>query len=108
MKRVHNFSAGPAVLPLQVLEKAQSELVNYKNAGASIMEMSHRGKEYVEIDAQARKRLTRILGLGNDFEILFLQGGASTQFMQVPYNFLKADDTADYINTGVWSSKAIK
>ncbi|MFA5668302.1 MAG: 3-phosphoserine/phosphohydroxythreonine transaminase [Balneolaceae bacterium] len=108
MKRVHNFSAGPAALPLQVLEKAQAELINYKNAGASIMEMSHRGKEYVEIDAQAKERLTRILGLGDDFEILFLQGGASTQFMQIPFNFLKSDETADYINTGVWSSKAIK
>ncbi len=108
MKRVHNFSAGPAALPLEVLEQAQAELLNYKNAGASIMEMSHRGKEYVEVDAQARERLTNILGLGDKFEVLFLQGGASTQFMQVPYNFLSKGETADYLNTGAWSTKAIK
>ncbi len=108
MKRVHNFSAGPAALPLEVLEQAQSELLNYKNAGASIMEMSHRGKEYVEVDAQARERLINILGLGDKFEVLFLQGGASTQFMQIPYNFLGVDETADYLNTGAWSTKAIK
>ncbi len=108
MNRVHNFSAGPAALPTEVLEKAQSEFLNYKNSGASIMEMSHRGKEYVEVDSQARERLIRILGLGNDFEVLFLQGGASTQFMQVPLNFLNKTQTADYINTGTWSTKAIK
>lgn len=108
MKRVHNFSAGPAVLPLEVLEKAQAQLVDYNGSGTSIMEKSHRGAEYVEIDAQARQRLTNILGLGNDFEVLFLQGGASTQFMQIPYNFLSEGETADYINTGTWSTKAIK
>ncbi|MEQ9265466.1 MAG: 3-phosphoserine/phosphohydroxythreonine transaminase [Balneolaceae bacterium] len=108
MKRVHNFSAGPAILPLEVLEKAQEQLVDYNGSGTSIMEKSHRGAEYVEIDAQARQRLINILGLGDDFEVLFLQGGASTQFMQIPFNFLNHGETADYINTGTWSTKAIK
>ena len=106
-KRVHNFSAGPAALPLEVLQKAQEELVDYRGAGASIVEMSHRGPEYTEIDQQARDRLRRVLGLTDDFEILFYQGGASLQFLMVPYNF-NYGKTADYINTGAWSKKAIK
>ncbi|MDR9419139.1 3-phosphoserine/phosphohydroxythreonine transaminase [Gracilimonas sp.] len=108
MKRAHNFSAGPAALPTEVLEKVREELLDYKNTGTSIMEKSHRGKEYTEVDQQAKERLTRILGLGNDFHIMFLQGGATAQFMQVPLNFLEEHETADYINTGVWSQKAIK
>ncbi len=107
MNRVHNFSAGPAILPLEVLEKAQSELVEYKNKGRSLMEMSHRSAEYTEIDQQAKARLSSLLGLGDDFEVMFLQGGASSQFMMVPFNFLREDETADYIDTGRWSDKAI-
>ncbi|MBP3193369.1 3-phosphoserine/phosphohydroxythreonine transaminase [Natronogracilivirga saccharolytica] len=106
-KRAHNFSAGPAALPLEVLQKAQEELVDYQGAGASIIEMSHRGPEYTEVDRQARERLSRLLGLGDDYEILFYQGGASLQFLMVPYNF-NTGKTADYINTGTWSKKAIK
>ena len=108
MKRVHNFSAGPAALPLEVLEIVQDELLDYHGTGTSIMEKSHRGKEYTKIDAEAKERLTRILELGDDFHIMFLQGGATAQFMQVPFNFLNTGETADYINTGVWSQKAIK
>lgn len=108
MNRLHNFSSGPAQLPLQVLQQAQEELTNYQNVGASILELSHRGKEYTEINHQAKERLKNLLGLGDDFKIMFLQGGASTQFMQVPLNFLKENETANYINTGVWSTKAIK
>jgi phosphoserine aminotransferase len=108
MSRIHNFSAGPAVLPLEVLEKAKQELTDYRGCGMSIMEVSHRGPEYIAVDASARERLMRLLGLGDDHEVMFLQGGASTQFLMVPYNFLSADQTADYINTGTWSSKAIK
>lgn len=107
MNRVHNFSAGPATLPLKVLEKAQSELTEYKNKGRSLMEMSHRSAEYTEIDQQAKARLSSLLGLGDDFEVMFLQGGASSQFMMAPYNFLKENKTADYIDTGRWSDKAI-
>ena len=108
MKRVHNFSAGPAALPLEVLEIVQDELLDYHGTGTSIMEKSHRGKEYTKIDMEAKERLNRILGLGHDFHIMFLQGGATAQFMQIPFNFLNANETADYINTGVWSQKAIK
>jgi len=107
MKRIHNFSAGPATLPLSVLQKAEKELVNYRNKGASLMEMSHRGPEYTEINQQATDRLKEITGAGDDWEILFLQGGASTQFMTVPQNFLSKNKTADYIDTGAWSAKAI-
>tara|TARA_R110002126_G_scaffold288548_1_gene442382 strand:+ start:7379 stop:8458 length:1080 start_codon:yes stop_codon:yes gene_type:complete len=108
MKRVHNFSAGPAALPLEVLEQAQKEFTNYQGTGSSIMEMSHRGPEYTKVDADATSSLKRILGLGDDFEVVFLQGGASLQFLQVAMNFLGEGETADYINTGAWSQKAIK
>lgn len=108
MNRVHNFSAGPATLPLEVLEKAQEELTEYQDKGRSIMEMSHRSAEYTEIDHQAKSRLRDLLGLGTDFEIMFLQGGASSQFMMAPFNFLGENQTADYIDTGRWSNKAIK
>ncbi len=108
MNRIHNFSAGPAILPLEVLQKAQEELVDYKGTGTSIIEKSHRGADYVDVDAQARARLIEILGLGDDFEVMFLQGGASSQFMMAPFNFLSEGETADYINTGTWSTKAIK
>ncbi len=107
MNRIHNFSAGPAVLPLEVLEKAREELVDYQGTGSSVMEMSHRGAVYTEIDRQAKERLSDLLGLGDNFEVMFLQGGASTQFMMVPYNFLSKDKTADYIDTGRWSNNAI-
>ncbi|MDZ7690255.1 MAG: aminotransferase class V-fold PLP-dependent enzyme [Balneolaceae bacterium] len=107
MNRVHNFSAGPATLPLEVLQKAQSELTEYKNLGRSLMEMSHRSAEYAEIDQQAKAQFEQPSCVGDDFEILFLQGGASSQFMMAPFNFLSEDETADYIDTGRWSDKAI-
>jgi len=108
MNRVHNFSAGPAVLPTEVLEKAQNELTEYKDKGRSIMEMSHRSDEYEAIDQQAKDRLKSLLGLGDAFKVMFLQGGASSQFMMIPFNFLSEGQTADYIDTGRWSNKAIK
>lgn len=108
MKRVHNFSAGPATLPLEVLEKVQSELVEYRGKGTSIIEMSHRSPEYTEVNEQAETRLKSLLGADDDWQVLFLQGGASSQFMMVPQNFLTTDRTADYIDTGAWSAKAIK
>jgi len=108
MNRVHNFSAGPAALPLEVLQKAQEELVDYRDMGRSVMEISHRSAEYTEIDFQAKSRIRDLLGLGEDFEIMFLQGGASSQFMMVPFNFLRDGETADYIDTGRWSQKAIR
>ncbi|WP_138430650.1 3-phosphoserine/phosphohydroxythreonine transaminase [Fodinibius saliphilus] len=108
MNRVHNFSAGPATLPLEVLNKAKAELTEYQGMGRSIMEISHRSPQYEAIDQQAKARLTELLGLGDDFEIMFLQGGASSQFMMAPFNFLRDGQTADYIDTGRWSNKAIK
>jgi phosphoserine aminotransferase len=108
MKRIHNFSAGPARLPLEVLEKAKSELIDYQGLGYSVMEMSHRSDAYTEIDRQAKERIRNLLGLGDGFHITFLQGGDSTQFMMVPRNFLDESKTADYIDTGRWSAKAIK
>lgn len=108
MKRVHNFSAGPAVLPLSVLERAQNELVNYQDKGSSIIEMSHRGPEYTAVHEQATARLKQITGADEDWDVMFLQGGASMQFLQVPYNFLNEDRKAVYIDTGSWSAKAIK
>jgi phosphoserine aminotransferase len=108
MNRVHNFSAGPARLPLEVLKKAKSELVNYQRIGASVMEISHRSDAYTKIDRQAKSRIQNLLGLGDNFHIMFLQGGASSQFMMVPHNFLAPTRTADYIDTGRWSAKAIK
>lgn len=108
MNRVHNFSAGPATLPLEVLKKAQEELTEYRDMGRSVMEISHRSAEYTEIDRQAKSRLRELLGLGTDFEIMFLQGGASSQFMMAPFNYLREGQTADYIDTGRWSAKAIK
>ena len=108
MKRVHNFSAGPATLPLTVLEKVQSELIDYKGKGASIIEMSHRSPEYTEVNRQAVERLKDITGADDDWEILFLQGGASSQFMMAAHNFLNTERTANYIDTGTWSAKAIK
>ncbi|MFW6347714.1 MAG: 3-phosphoserine/phosphohydroxythreonine transaminase [Cyclonatronaceae bacterium] len=108
MKRVHNFSAGPATLPLEVLEEVQQEMLNYRGVGASIIELSHRGPEYVEVDRQAKERLRELMNLSDEYEIMFLQGGASQQFMMAPMNFLSEGKTADYIETGTWSVKAIK
>lgn len=108
MKRVHNFSAGPATMPLPVLEKVRNELADYRGKGVSIMEMSHRSPEYTEVNNQAINRLKRLLNAGDEWDIVFLQGGASSQFMMVPFNYLNSDRTADYIDTGKWSANAIK
>ncbi len=107
MKRLHNFSAGPGALPVSVLEEAQQEMLVYGGAGASIMEISHRSPEYTAVADSARHQLTALLGLGDDWHVLFLQGGASLQFYQTALNFLSDGQTADYVNTGSWSKKAI-
>lgn len=106
--RIFNFSAGPATLPLAVLKEAQEELLNYNNTGMSVLEMSHRSKAYEAINSEAEANMKDILGLGDDYRVLFLQGGASTQFAMVPMNFLTPEATADYILTGSWSEKAQK
>ncbi len=108
MARAYNFSAGPATLPLEVLEEAQGELLNYKGTGMSIMEHSHRGKAYMAVHAEAIANTRELLGLSDDYAVLFLQGGASLQFAMLPMNLLGAGQTADYTNSGSWAAKAIK
>jgi phosphoserine aminotransferase len=106
MTTVYNFNAGPAMLPPPVLERAQAELRDYQGTGMSIMEMSHRGKEYEAVNAEAEATFKRLLGVGDDYRVLFLQGGASTQFAMLPLNFLPPGGTADYLLTGAWAEKA--
>src|SRR5262245_49853339 len=106
MKTVHNFNAGPAMLPPPVLEQVQAELRDYQGRGMSIMEMSHRGKEYEAINAEAEARFKRLLGVGDGYRVVFLQGGASTQFAMLPMNFLLPGGSADYLLTGAWAEKA--
>lgn len=106
--RFHNFSAGPGMLPEEVLLEVRDELPVYKEVGASIMEISHRSPAYDAVEASARALLKKMLGLSDDWHVLFLQGGASMQFYQVPLNFLPKDGSADYLNTGVWSTKALE
>lgn len=108
MARVFNFGAGPAVLPVEVLEEAQKELVDFKGSGMSILEHSHRGKEYDAVHQEAVANLSKLLNLSADYTVVFVQGGASMQFAMVPMNLLGAGQTADYINSGAWADKAIK
>ena len=108
MARVYNFNAGPAALPVQVLEKAQSELLEYGNTGMSVMEMSHRSKDFEAIIGSAESNVRSLLGVSDEYEVLFLQGGASLQFATIPMNLRRPGKSADYVNTGSWASKAIK
>ena len=108
MSRVYNFNAGPAVLPAEVLQEAQRELLDFKGSGMSILESSHRGKEYDAVHAEAVANYKQLLGCSDDYAVLFVAGGASMQFAMVPLNLLGAGQTADYINSGTWASKAIK
>lgn len=107
-KRVYNFYAGPATLPLPALEKAQKELLNFKNTGMSLMEISHRSKEYAEVHSNASNLVRDLMGLTAEYKILWLQGGASTQFYMVPLNLQLGNKKMEYVNTGAWSKKAIK
>jgi len=105
--RAINFNAGPAGLPLPALERARDELIDFHGSGMSIIEHSHRGKEYEAVHDEAIALLTRLLGIADTHQVLFLQGGASHQFAMVPMNFLPKDASADYILTGTWSEKAL-
>jgi len=107
MARKFNFSAGPAMLPTAVIERAQQEMLDWNGSGMSTMEMSHRGKEYMSIAAKAEKDLRDVMNIPDNYKVLFLQGGASSQFAMIPLNLLGDKDTADYLNTGMWSKKAI-
>ena len=107
MARVFNFSAGPAVLPEAVLQKAREDMLDWHGSGMSVMEMSHRDKEFMSIAQGAEKSLRELMNIPANYKVLFLQGGASTQFAAVPMNLLRGKTTADYVNTGEWSKKAI-
>ncbi len=107
MARVFNFGAGPATLPAEVLEQARRELTDWQGSGMSVMEMSHRGKEFLSIAEKAEADLRELLSVPPNYKVLWLQGGATAQFAMVPLNLLKGKKKADYINTGSWSKKAI-
>ncbi len=105
--RVCNFSAGPAMLPLEVLERVRDELTDWRAGGTSVMEISHRSKAFVAVAQQAEADLRELLGVPANYKVLFLQGGATGQFSAIPLNLATADDTVDYVNTGSWSKKAL-
>ena len=104
----YNFNAGPSALPTVVLERAQQQLTNYENHGMSIMEMSHRGAVYEEVHNAAIDRMRRLFNIPENYEVLFLQGGASLQFAMIPMNFLNEGEKAGYVTSGSWSEKALK
>lgn len=108
MARAYNFSAGPAVLPEEVLKQAQAELLDFNGTGMSIMEMSHRGKDYAAVHQEAKDNIKKLLNIPDGYSILFMTGGASTQFTLIPMNLIGEGQTADYINAGAWGSKAVK
>ena len=108
MKRVYNFNAGPAALPLDVLKKAQEEMIDFNGCGMSLMEMSHRSKDFDAVIEGAEANVRELMGVSDDYEVLFLQGGASLQFAMIPMNLRRPGKSADYIDTGSWASKAIK
>ena len=108
MSRIFNFSAGPAMLPAEVLARAGDEMLDWRGSGMGVMEMSHRGKEFIGIHAEAEKDLRELLAIPANYKVLFLQGGATLQFAQIPMNLLRGKGKADYVNTGEWSKKAIK
>jgi phosphoserine aminotransferase len=105
--RAFNFSPGPAVLPLEVLQQARDEMLDWNQSGMSVMEVSHRGKAFMDVAAQAEADLRELMAIPRNYEVLFLQGGATAQFAIVPMNLTTADSTTDYVNTGHWSNKAI-
>jgi len=108
MSRIFNFSAGPATLPQEVLAQAADELLDWRGSGMSVMEMSHRGKEFVQIAAEAEADLRELLAIPSSYKVLMLQGGATLQFAQIPMNLLAGREKADYVLTGEWSKKAAK
>ena len=107
-ERVYNFSAGPAVLPTPVLEQAQAELLALPGVGMSVLEISHRSKDFIEVAAHAESTLRRLLEVPDNYRVLFLQGGATLQFAAVPMNLAGPDGKADYVLTGNWGTKASK
>lgn len=107
MAQIFNFSAGPAVLPKEVLAQARDEMLDWHGSGMSVMEMSHRGKEFMSIAAEAEADLRELMNIPSNYKVLFLQGGAHSQFSMIPMNLLRSKKAADYLDTGIWSKKAI-
>jgi phosphoserine aminotransferase len=107
-QQVHNFSAGPGILPREVIEQAAATVLDFNQSGLSLLEVSHRGKDFVAVMDEARNVVRRLLKLDDSYEVLFLQGGASLQFAMVPFNLLSTNGFAAYLNTGVWAKKAIQ
>src|SRR6185295_8360633 len=105
--RVFNFAAGPATLPLEVLQQAQSEMTDWKSSGMSVMEVSHRSKAFIAVAQEAEADLRELLNIPANYKVLFLQGGATGMFSAIPMNLATPESTVDYINTGAWSKKAI-
>ena len=108
VKRAHNFNAGPSILPLSVLEQAQKELIDFKGTGMSVMEISHRSKEFEAVIGEAEQDLRTLMGIPANYKVLFLQGGATLQFAMIPMNLRPAGASADYVVTGSWSKSAYK
>jgi len=108
MSKVHNFSAGPCILPQEVLKEASESVINFNNLNLSLIEISHRSKDFIEVMENARSLVKELLNVPEGYQVLFLQGGASLGFLKTAYNFLPKGETAAYINTGAWSTKAIE
>jgi phosphoserine aminotransferase len=108
MAKVHNFSAGPGILPQEVLKEASEAVINFNNLNLSLLEISHRGKDFIAVMDEARALVKELLMLDDSYDVMYLGGGASLQFAMVPLNFLRSDGQAAYVKTGVWASKAIK
>ena len=107
MSRVYNFSPGPAALPLKVLERIREDIPDWSSSGMSIMEVSHRSKTFMDLAEQAEQNVRDLLSISNDYSVLFLQGGATLQFAMTPLNLSQSGDVVDYVQTGIWSKKAI-
>jgi phosphoserine aminotransferase len=108
VKKIHNFSAGPGILPAEVLKQSAEACINFNEMNLSLLEISHRSKEYVAVMDEARSLIKELFGVGDEYEVMYLGGGASTQFAMVPYNILSDNGYAAYVNTGTWASNAIK
>jgi phosphoserine aminotransferase len=106
MKQIHNFSAGPAILPQEVIQNCSDALQNFSGTNLSLIEVSHRSKEFVNVMDEAQSLVKKLMNIGDDYEVMYLQGGASSQFLMVAMNLL--ENKAAYLNTGTWSTKAIK
>ena len=108
MSKIHNFSAGPGILPAEVLKQSSDACINFDNLNLSLLEISHRSKNFEKVMDEARSMVKELFEVGDEYEVLYLGGGASLQFAMIPFNLLKENGTAGYLNTGVWASKAIK